>query len=155
MTNIESNGDNVGSAFFSRVPVVTVHKENIDQVKETLVSDIQVFNHLTLHSMMWDWLFTFYGSFKNSNHSCTVQRVRNISLTINIITELQLPSCWLWTVWTRGEEETQCGRCGWEVNTFTYLNHLESSCRYRNTCLVAKTRSIISLGKCLPIIRPN
>ena len=60
MTNIESNGDNVGSAFFSRVPVVTVHKENIDQVKETLVSDIQVFNSLTFHD---DCNYTFSGSF--------------------------------------------------------------------------------------------
>ena len=51
MTNIESNGDNVGSAFFSRVPVVTVHKENIDQVKETLVSDIQVINNLTYYDV--------------------------------------------------------------------------------------------------------
>ena len=47
MTNIEANGDNVGSAFFNKVPVVTVHKENIDQVKETLISDIQVFNNFS------------------------------------------------------------------------------------------------------------
>ena len=47
MTNIEANGDNVGSAFFNKVPVVTVHKENIDQVKETLITDIQVFNNFT------------------------------------------------------------------------------------------------------------
>ena len=32
---------NTGSAFFSRVPVVTVHKENIARVQESLVSDIQ------------------------------------------------------------------------------------------------------------------
>ena len=43
MTNLETESDNIGSAFFDRVPVVTVHKENIDQVRETLVSDIQVF----------------------------------------------------------------------------------------------------------------
>ena len=43
MTNLEDDSDNIGSAFFERVPVVTVHKENIDQVWETLVSDIQVF----------------------------------------------------------------------------------------------------------------
>ena len=50
MTNIEANGDNVGSAFFNKVPVVTVHKENIDQVKETLITDIQVFNNFTYKS---------------------------------------------------------------------------------------------------------
>ena len=69
MTNIESNGDNVGSAFFSRVPVVTVHKENIDQVKETLVSDIQVFNSLTFYD---DCNYTFSGSFENSNRLMSV-----------------------------------------------------------------------------------
>ena len=69
MTNIESNGDNVGSAFFSRVPVVTVHKENIDQVKEALVSDIQVFNSLTFHD---DCNYTFSGSFENSNRLMSV-----------------------------------------------------------------------------------
>ena len=47
MTNIEANVDNVGSAFFNKVPVVTVHKENIYQVKETLISDIQVFNNFS------------------------------------------------------------------------------------------------------------
>ena len=47
MTNIEANCDNVGSAFFNKVPVVTVHKENIDQVKETLITDIQVFKNFT------------------------------------------------------------------------------------------------------------
>ena len=63
MTNIESNGDNVGSAFFSRVPVVTVHKENIDQVKETLVSDIQVFNHFTYYDVTLTFYF-FLGHLK-------------------------------------------------------------------------------------------
>ena len=37
--------DDAGDAAFRVVPVVTVHKENLDRVKSSIVSDIQVNNH--------------------------------------------------------------------------------------------------------------
>lgn len=35
-----------GDAAFRVVPVVTVHKENLDRLKSTIVSDIQVSNQI-------------------------------------------------------------------------------------------------------------
>ena len=41
-----------GDAAFRVVPVVTVHKENLDRVKSSIVSDIQVNNRIRLNIIM-------------------------------------------------------------------------------------------------------
>ena len=44
--------DDAGDAAFRVVPVVTVHKENLDRVKSSIVSDLQVNNRIRLNIIM-------------------------------------------------------------------------------------------------------
>ena len=44
--------DDAGDAAFRMVPVVTVHKENLDRLKSSIVSDIQVNNRIRLNIIM-------------------------------------------------------------------------------------------------------
>ena len=47
-----ATGADVGDAAFRVVSVVTVHKENLDRVKSSIVSDIQVNNRIRLNIIM-------------------------------------------------------------------------------------------------------
>ena len=47
-----ATGADAGDAAFRVVPVVTVHKENLDRVKSSIVSDIQVNNRIRLNIIM-------------------------------------------------------------------------------------------------------
>ena len=88
-----------------------------------------------------------------------LKRARYISFTINIITlqncSFLAVDCELSGLGERKRLNVAAVDERWVKWACLNLNHPEYSCRYRNTCLVAKTRSIISLGKYWPLISQN